>query len=223
MTQATFDPTRPIPNLEHLRACRSEYREWPMADKLSSEPLVRLAEADIKVPLWANGGWNLRVRRSVIQQLKTANQLLTSSVVRNILEGSAELKVVRAYDLVTPYQTGGVIKVQLMRADGHGTFELAGRNSGTDPRMLRPEYFEGHITDESVAPNEEACRNRRVLFWVMVEAGFGPDPALFTRFGTGDRLGAWSRSHDPHDPLSSALTEEQIRLAIYDDVDETAA
>lgn len=90
----------------------------------------------------------------------------------------------------SPHLTGGAVDVTLCDADGL-MLEMGTQFDEATP-ISHTDYFECHppISDTQTL---EARDNRRLLYRVMIEAGFTNLPSEWWHFDFGDQLWAWYR------------------------------
>ena len=87
-----------------------------------------------------------------------------------------------------PHETGGAVDLTLTWADGQPLF-MGGIFDDPSP-ISHTDHYERETADFSFSA-EEARANRRLLYWVMTEAGFANYPEEWWHFSWGDQF--WAR------------------------------
>ena len=89
-----------------------------------------------------------------------------------------------------PHETGGAVDVTLIFAES-GAELYMGSIFDDLSQLAHPDFFELAGSGAQAFSDEEARGNRRLLYWVMVEAGFANHPNEWWHFSWGDQM--WSR------------------------------
>lgn len=91
-----------------------------------------------------------------------------------------------------PHETGAAVDVTLALPNGAPLYMGSVFDDPTP--LAAPDYFEHYFeradADPMALSAEEARANRRLLHWVMVEAGFAAHPYEWWHFSFGDQLWA---------------------------------
>lgn len=95
----------------------------------------------------------------------------------------------------TSHVTGGAIDVTLRSTATKQELYMGGVFDDPSEISFRDYYELPEIFQASSASHHEARRNRRLLFWVLIDAGFTSLPAEWWHFDFGDQL--WSRNQLP--------------------------
>jgi zinc D-Ala-D-Ala dipeptidase len=92
-------------------------------------------------------------------------------------------------DAPSPHSTGGAIDLTI-RWKGAEPLWM-GSLFDDASAIANTAHFEGAATDASFSySSEEARSNRRLLYWLMVEAGFASNPSEWWHFSYGDQMWA---------------------------------
>lgn len=87
-----------------------------------------------------------------------------------------------------PHETGAAVDVTLMIEGGAALYMGAVFDDPTP--LAAPDFFEHAGGDAMALSTEEARGNRRLLHWLMVEAGFAAHPDEWWHFSYGDQMWA---------------------------------
>lgn len=128
------------------------------------------------------------------------------------LEGEALAMEVRRYwappstaDAPAPHATGGAVDVALVwEDDGEPLFMGSLFDDGSSLSHL--DRFEGEEDSQALFSHAEARANRRLLYWVMTEAGFCPLANEWWHYSYGDA--AWARMVGASEALFGAARED---------------
>ncbi|MEA3051589.1 MAG: zinc D-Ala-D-Ala dipeptidase [Sphingomonadales bacterium] len=93
-------------------------------------------------------------------------------------------------DAPSPHLTGAAVDLSLCWRDTKERLWLGSLFDDVNS-IAHLDYFEGSSADEIAISHEEARMNRRLLYWVMVEAGFAANPSEWWHFSYGDQM--WAR------------------------------
>ncbi|MDX2236419.1 MAG: M15 family metallopeptidase [Hyphomonadaceae bacterium] len=94
-------------------------------------------------------------------------------------------------DRPAPHETGGAVDVTLVWREDATPLWMGSLFDDPAP-LSQPDYFERLDPTQWSFSAEEARANRRVLHWVMIEAGFAPHPHEWWHFSYGDQY--WARN-----------------------------
>lgn len=86
-----------------------------------------------------------------------------------------------------PHATGAAVDLTIVWGDGQPLWMGSLFDDATG--LAHPDRFEG-AREEISYSNEEACANRRLLFWLMTEAGFASLPSEWWHYSFGDQIWA---------------------------------
>lgn len=113
------------------------------------------------------------------------------------LSGEALLAEVETYwaapsdgeDAPSPHSTGGAIDLTIRWRGGEHLW--MGSLFDDASTLAHTAQFEGDATDAAFSfSNEEARSNRRLLYWLMRDAGFASNPTEWWHFSFGDQMWA---------------------------------
>jgi D-alanyl-D-alanine dipeptidase len=149
----------------------------------------------VGLALWLFDGWRPTAVQSYFHgdwmpmQLRARRSDLTDAAVL------AEVETYWAAPTVdpaapSPHLTGGAVDLTLC---WHDTNERLWMGSVFDDvsELASLDHFEKVPTDKLSLSNDEARANRRLLYWVMLDAGFSANPAEWWHFSYGDQM--WAR------------------------------
>ncbi len=92
-------------------------------------------------------------------------------------------------DAPSPHSTGGAVDLTI-RWRGGDQLWMGSLFDDASP-IAHTDRFEGDISPEAFSfSNEEARANRRLLYWLMVDAGFASNPSEWWHFSFGDQMWA---------------------------------
>jgi zinc D-Ala-D-Ala dipeptidase len=86
-----------------------------------------------------------------------------------------------------PHATGGAVDLTIVWADGEPLFMGSLFDDATE--LAATDRFEGELYELSYS-HEEARANRRLLYWLMLEAGFANHPDEWWHYSHGDQMWA---------------------------------
>lgn len=93
----------------------------------------------------------------------------------------------------SPHSTGGAVDLTL-RWRGGDPLWMGSLFDDASP-LAHTDRFEGEVDPEAFSfSNEEARANRRLLYWLMVGAGFASNPSEWWHFSFGDQMWAKLRN-----------------------------
>lgn len=151
---------------------------------------AKLAAADIE--LWVFDAW-----RPQAVQIYFHDQWLPAELKRRdpTLEGERLAAEVRTYwsapsagaDSPAPHATGGAVDLTLRWRGGDPLW--MGSLFDDASAVSHTAHFEG-ATPEISFSAEEARANRRLLYWLMLDAGFASNPNEWWHFSYGDQMWA---------------------------------
>lgn len=160
----------------------------------------RLVSADrrlsnIGLALWLFDGWRPTAVQSYFhddwmpRELQARRGELSKAAVR------AEVETYWAAPTIdpsapSPHLTGGAVDLTVCWRDS-GERLWMGSIFDDVSELARLDYFEATPNDKLSLSNDEARANRRLLFWVLVEAGFSANPAEWWHYSFGDQM--WAR------------------------------
>jgi zinc D-Ala-D-Ala dipeptidase len=117
----------------------------------------------------------LRARRPALSEAEIASE------VNRYWAGPSESALRPA-----PHATGGAVDITLVWDDGHPLWMGSLFDDAT--ALAHTDHFEAPF--EMAFSNEEARANRRLLYWLMIEAGFCNHPEEWWHFSYGDQMWA---------------------------------
>lgn len=155
----------------------------------------RLAEAGLRLHVY--DAWRPRAVQAFFYETWLPNQLRRR---RPDLTGDALWAEVGRYwakptesaSAPAPHATGGAVDLTLVWDDGEPLF--MGSMFDDASAISATEYFEKLEHAEWSFSAEEARANRRLLYWVMMEAGFANHPDEWWHYSWGDQM--WARLKD---------------------------
>jgi D-alanyl-D-alanine dipeptidase len=153
---------------------------------------AKLAPADLD--LWVFDAW-----RPQAVQIYFHDQWLPNELKRRdpSLTGDALLAQVETYwaapsagdDAPSPHSTGGAIDLTIRWRGGDPLW--MGSLFDDASEIAHTAHFEGVATDAAFSFSaEEARANRRLLYWLMREAGYASNPNEWWHFSYGDQMWA---------------------------------
>lgn len=93
----------------------------------------------------------------------------------------------------SPHSTGGAVDLTI-RWRGGDALWMGSLFDDASP-LARTARFEAELDPEAFSfSNEEARANRRLLYWLLVEAGFASNPSEWWHFSYGDQMWAKLRN-----------------------------
>ena len=102
-----------------------------------------------------------------------------------------------------PHSTGAAVDLTI-RVIASGQQLYMGSVFDDLSQLAHPDFFEVLLSQErAVASNEEAGKNRRLLYWVMFEEGFANNPTEWWHFSWGDQM--WAALRDCEAAFYSVL------------------
>jgi D-alanyl-D-alanine dipeptidase len=151
---------------------------------------AKLAPAELE--LWVFDAW-----RPQAVQVYFHDQWLPNELKRRdpSLSGDALLREVETYwsapsagdDSPAPHATGGAVDLTLGWRGGDPLW--MGSLFDDASAVSRTAHFEGAAPEVSFS-REEARANRRLLYWLMLDAGFASNPNEWWHFSYGDQMWA---------------------------------
>lgn len=95
-----------------------------------------------------------------------------------------------------PHATGGAVDLTVRWRDSGEHLWMGSIFDDASP-IARSDHFERRKNAAFAFSDEEACANRRLLHWLMHEAGFAPNPGEWWHFSYGELM--WAKLNDaPH-------------------------
>jgi len=96
-------------------------------------------------------------------------------------------------DAPSPHSTGGAVDLTIRWCDGDQLW-MGSLFDDASP-LAHTDRFEAEISPDAFSfSNEEARANRRLLYWLMVDAGFASNPSEWWHFSFGDQMWAKLRN-----------------------------
>lgn len=87
-----------------------------------------------------------------------------------------------------PHETGAAVDLTLIDADGAPLY--MGSLFDDVTALANTDHFENEANDDGSYSVREARANRRLLYWVMMEAGFASHPDEWWHYSYGDQMWA---------------------------------
>lgn len=153
--------------------------------------------ADIGVALWLFDAWRPQAIQRFFHDVWFP-QWLTARMPH--LEGDAMTAEVEKYwsapndgpDSPAPHATGGAVDLTLIfRETGQPLFM-----GGIFDDLTEEAWTDGFERKPAVSMSDEEARaNRRLLYWVMTEAGFANNPTEWWHYSWGDQMWAKMQGH----------------------------
>ena len=148
----------------------------------------------VELELWVFDAW-----RPQAVQIYFHDQWLPNELKRRdpSLSGDALLAQVETYwaapsagdDAPSPHSTGGAIDLTIRWRNGDPLW--MGSLFDDASAIANTAHFEGAATDAAFSFSaEEARANRRLLYWLMRDAGFASNPNEWWHFSYGDQMWA---------------------------------
>lgn len=105
------------------------------------------------------------------------------------------------------HTTGGAIDLTILDADGKELDMGTGFDAFTE--KTRTDYFETALHLDFEERAEQIRENRRLLYWLMINAGFTNLPSEWWHYDFGDRF--WAYYHECPAIYTGVFTKEEIR------------
>jgi D-alanyl-D-alanine dipeptidase len=149
---------------------------------------ARLAGAGLKLHLY--DAWRPRAVQAYFHDVWMPDQVRRNRPGLSDAEVRAEVERYWAAPSIdalhpAPHATGGAVDLTIVWADGEPLFMGALFDDTTE--IAATDYFEGESPSLS---HQEACANRRLLYWLMIEAGFANHPGEWWHYSYGDQMWA---------------------------------
>ena len=178
-----------------------------LAEKLSRVN-ARLAQAGLE--LFVFDAWRPRAVQAFFHDVWMPRELLRRNPS---LSGAALTEEVERYwsapssdeNSPAPHATGGAVDLTLRWKDGEALW--MGSLFDDVTAMANRERFENLGPENFSFSDQEACANRRLLHWLMVEEGFAGHPDEWWHFSWGDQMWA-ALTGAPHAFYGSAPISE---------------
>ena len=109
-------------------------------------------------------------------------------------------------DAPSPHSTGGAVDLTIRWRGGDPLWMGSLFDDASSLAHTNRFELETHETDFSFS-NEEARANRRLLYWLMVDAGFASNPSEWWHFSFGDQM--WAKLRNEPEALYAGAEASQ--------------